>query len=182
MLEHAGRVSVRWKFETKIAESSKTALKLLESFEFGTSRSGSYFSRTKSYSPFKPIGWTEDGVKCKNRVFLYIRYSLIWQPLIWGGHLNNVFFLCARILTGWEFPKMLLTFTDTRSQSHKYPKPPAWFFQSRVQSSALNSKRLFFFTVKINIQCCSFCLSPLCAKTAKKLLILIHHDIWIQVS
>ena len=82
MLEHASKISVRWRFGTKVAESSNTALKLWKTSNLELAKVGD--NSSKKYSPFKPIGRTKAGVKYRNRVFLYSRYN--WSAdtdIIW---------------------------------------------------------------------------------------------------
>ena len=60
MLKHTGKVSVRYRFETKIAEGSKTALKLWETSNLEMAK---VFQPSKKYSPFK-THWTDQS-RCK---------------------------------------------------------------------------------------------------------------------
>ena len=59
MLEHAGEVSIRYRFEIKIAERSKTALKLWKSSSLAKTKVGVSSTEQKN-SPFKTY-WTDQG-------------------------------------------------------------------------------------------------------------------------
>ena len=74
MLEHSVKVSVRQRFETKIAESSKSAKKLWETSNLEIAKVGCISTKQKNRSLSTAIGRTKAGVKYKNRVFLYSCY------------------------------------------------------------------------------------------------------------
>ena len=48
MLEHAGKLSIRERFETKIAESSQKAIKLEKKVDIGKNQRKSYFNKAKT--------------------------------------------------------------------------------------------------------------------------------------
>ena len=71
VLEHLGKVSIKGRFDIKIAENSLKALKLWKNGESGTKQSGSYLNKAKYTARSKPSRWTKAVLKCKNWVFLY---------------------------------------------------------------------------------------------------------------
>ena len=75
MLEHAGKVSVRERFEMKIAESSRTALMLWKNSSLEIAKVGAFSSKQNYTVLSNSIGRTKAGVKYKDRVFFYSCYN-----------------------------------------------------------------------------------------------------------